>query len=97
MAANSLNLRLKTAWAEYHSAQTINERDHCTQVLLAQLGTLRHVVGAKTDAGQKAANEMNSLRQKLKKHRALDAKLHAAKRHIAAASQTNKEAADAPF
>jgi len=97
VAANSLHLRLKTAWAEYHDAQTINERDHCTQVLLAQLGTLRHIVGAKTDAGQKAANEMNSLRQKLKKHRVLDAKLHAAKRQITAASQTKMVSADAPF
>ncbi|NSY46883.1 reverse transcriptase family protein [Agrobacterium tumefaciens] len=97
VAANSVNLRLGAAWAEYDCAETLDERDQCTQTLLSLLGTVRHIVGAKTEAGQKAANQMNSLRQKLKKHRLHDAKLHAAKRHIAAASQTNKEAADAPF
>jgi hypothetical protein len=97
VATNSVNLRLGAAWAEYDSAETLDERDQCTQTLLSLLGTVRHIVGAKTDKGQKAANQMNSLRQKLKKHRVLDAKLHAAKRQIAAASQTNIEAADAPF
>lgn len=97
VAANSVNLRLGAAWAEYESAETLDERDQCTQALLSLLGTVRHIVGAKSEAGQKAANQMNSLRQKLKKHRALDAEILAAKRQISAASQINMQATDAPF
>ena len=95
VAANSVNLRLGAAWAEYDSAETLDELDQCTQTLLSLLGTVRHIVGAKTEAGQKTANQMNSLRQKLKKYRVLDAIARDAKRQIAL--QVPTDAAGAPF
>lgn len=64
VAPNSLHLRIKNYWKEYHEAETRDERDACIRMLLGQLGTLKYIVGSITDAGKRASDEMNSLRQK---------------------------------
>lgn len=64
IAPNSLNLKLKECWADYHGAQTDEEREFLTQRLLSFLGTVRQISGAKSEEGRRAADEMNSLRQK---------------------------------
>lgn len=69
VAPQSLHLRLKHLWEQLHSAQTVDEKEYATQKLLAQLGTLRHIAGANSEKGQKAADSMNSLRQKRDKWR----------------------------
>jgi hypothetical protein len=61
---NSLNLKIKECWADYYAAATDEERDFLTQRLLSLLGTVRQISGAKSEKGRKAADEMNSLRQK---------------------------------
>lgn len=63
VAPNSLHLKIRDSWTEYHCAVTDNERDAMCQRLLSHLGTLRYVTGASSDAGRKAADQMNSLRQ----------------------------------
>lgn len=63
VAPNALNLRIKELWERYHNSETVNERDACIQALLAQLGTQRHIYGASSTLGRKAADQMNSLRQ----------------------------------
>ncbi len=95
VAHSSLHLRLGAAWAEYDSAETLEERDHCTQTLLSLLGTIRHIVGAQSEAGQKAANQMNTLRQKLAKSRAEAAVANVKRRMLAV--QTTEHASDAPW
>ncbi|MDH6297837.1 reverse transcriptase family protein [Agrobacterium fabrum] len=67
VAPNSLNLRIRESWMNYHLAETIEERDASIQPLLAQLGTQRHICGPSSDLGRKAADQMNSLRQKRSK------------------------------
>jgi len=67
VAPNALNLRIKEVWDKYHLAETVDERDACTQALLAQLGTQRHICGPSSVLGRKAADQMNSLRQKRNK------------------------------
>lgn len=94
IAHNSVHLRLGAAWAEYEFAETLDELNYCTQALLSLLGTVRHIVGPKTEAGQRAANQMNTLRQKLAKHRARAAAANAAKR---IASRVTVQATDAPW
>lgn len=64
VAPNSLDLKIKECWASYRDAQTDGERDFLTQRLLSYLGTVRQISGAKSERGRKAADEMNSLRQK---------------------------------
>ena len=63
VAPNSLNLKIKTSWEEYHAANTDDEKDSVAQQLLSYLGTLRYIVGRTSDAGCKTSNQMNSLRQ----------------------------------
>lgn len=63
VAPNSLDLKIKECWADYHSAVTDDERDVLTLRLLSYLGTVRQISGAKSERGRKAADEMNSLRQ----------------------------------
>jgi hypothetical protein len=63
VAPNTLHLKIRDGWFQYHSAETDDERDAICQHLLSHLGTLRHVVGSSSDAGRKAADQMNSLRQ----------------------------------
>lgn len=95
VAPHAVHLRVGAAWAEYECAETLDERDNCTQALLSLLGTIRHIVGAKSEAGQKAANQMNTLRQKLAKHRAHAAAANASKRKVA--REISVQAADAPW
>ena len=64
LAPNSLNLRVKQYWQDLHDAETAEERVSCAQRLLSQLGTVRHIVGTKSDAGQHASDQMNMLKQK---------------------------------
>lgn len=67
VAPRSLNRRIKELWDMYHGAITDEERESVTLKLLSQLGTIRYIAGSNSKAGQKAADQMNSLRQKLKK------------------------------
>jgi hypothetical protein len=64
IAPNSLNLRIKKDWAEYHAAETDEEREFITRQLLSSLGTVRQISGPRSARGRKAADQMNSLRQK---------------------------------
>lgn len=64
LSPNSLNLRIKQYWQDLHDALTAEERVACAQQLLSQLGTVKHIVGPKSEAGQRAANQMNTLKQK---------------------------------
>lgn len=63
VSPNALHFKIRECWTEYHSAITDDERDAMCQRLLSHLGTLRHVAGASSEAGRKAADQMNSLRQ----------------------------------
>lgn len=67
LAPNSLNLQIKQNWQELHEAQTADDKADCTLRLLTQPGTVRHIVGTRTDVGQRTANQMNALRQKREK------------------------------
>lgn len=67
IAPNSLDLKIKECWAEYHGAETDEERNFLTQRLLSHLGTVKQISGAKSERGRRAADEMNSLRQKRNK------------------------------
>ena len=64
VAPNSLHLRIRDSWAKYHKAETTAEKETCAQNLLSQLGTLRHISRASSNAGRKAADVMNALKQK---------------------------------
>ncbi len=64
LAPNSLNLRIKQYWQDLHDAMTAEERASCAQRLLSQLGTVRHIVGTKSNVGQRASDQMNMLKQK---------------------------------
>ena len=63
VAPNILHLRIRDAWMDYHDGITSDERDVVCQRLLSYLGTLRHICGPKSTSGQKAASQMNTLRQ----------------------------------
>ncbi|GAA3850799.1 reverse transcriptase family protein [[Pseudomonas] carboxydohydrogena] len=67
VAPRSLNQKIKELWVDYHDSVTDEERESLTLKLLSQLGTVRHIAGPNSKVGQKAANQMNSLRQKLNK------------------------------
>lgn len=69
IAPNALELKIKDCWSDYHAAETGHEKDFLTQRLLSLLGTARQISGAKSERGRKAADEMNSLRQKRGKRR----------------------------
>lgn len=78
VAPLSLHRKIKEYWAEYHSGITNDERDFVCQRLLSHLGTLRHIAGAESAAGRKAADQMNSLRQERdNRHRAARIKSNA--------------------
>lgn len=64
VAPNTLNLRIKQYWSDLHDAVTADEKAACAQLLMSQLGTVRHIVGSKSDVGQRAANQANMLKQK---------------------------------
>lgn len=64
IAPRKMHEKIRDKWTEYHAAETINEARACADRLLSLMGTVRHIVGAKTDAGQRLADRMNSLCQK---------------------------------
>lgn len=67
LSPNSLNLRIKRYWKDLHEAVTNEEKVACAQLLMSQLGTVRHIVGQKSDVGMRAADQINMLRQKRNK------------------------------
>lgn len=69
VAPQALHKRIKLLWEQFHNAETVDEREYATQNLLAQMGTLRHITGPKSDMGRKTSDRMNSLRQKRDKWR----------------------------
>lgn len=70
VAPNALHTKTKEAWKKYYDAETDEERDSIARDLLSLLGTLKYIVGPKSDAGRKASDQMNSLRQRQDKARA---------------------------
>lgn len=66
-APNTLHRRIEGLWREIHLAETDDEVEDLTQRLLSQLGGLRYIVGPSSPAGQRAADQMNMLRQKRSK------------------------------
>ncbi|WYK06384.1 reverse transcriptase family protein [Cereibacter sphaeroides f. sp. denitrificans] len=64
LAPNSLNLRIQKYWQDLREAGTVDEKISCAELLLSQLGTVRHIVGARSDVGQRVADQMNMLKQK---------------------------------
>lgn len=73
VAPNSLNLKIKELWQDFHSAETLVEKDSCIQALLTNLGTVRYIVGFESLTGRRASDQMNMLRQKRAKLYRLDA------------------------
>ncbi|MCP8882815.1 reverse transcriptase family protein [Devosia sp. XJ19-1] len=63
VAPNSLHLRIREHWEQYHRAVSRDEKDAMSLRLLSLLGTLRYVAGPSSTSGKKAADQMNSLRQ----------------------------------
>ena len=76
VAPNKLHTRIKDLCQEFHITKTQNERDNIFQRLSSQMGTLRHIVGSKSEAGQKVSNQMNSIKQKRNKYRLKELELH---------------------
>ncbi|CAM5775538.1 hypothetical protein LMIY3S_05074 [Labrys miyagiensis] len=96
VAPNSLHRKIRDHWAEYHTAETDNERDAICQRLLSYLGTQRQICGAKSIAGRKASDQMNSLRQE-RDRRQMAAQKVREERRSAAINISVEETADAPF
>lgn len=69
VAPQSLHKRITNLWTKFYAAKTNDEREGVTQQLLAQMGTLRHIAGPKSEMGCTASDRMNSLRQKRDKWR----------------------------
>lgn len=65
----TLNLRIKDLWKQYHEAESDMERESVTERLLSQMGTVRFIVGYNSDTGRKMSDQMNSLKQKRDKRR----------------------------
>lgn len=64
VAPRTLHDRIQTHWNELFEAETVNEKVDVSQKLLAQLGTLRHIVGRKSKTGQRVSNQINAIKQK---------------------------------
>ncbi|MBE7183920.1 MAG: RNA-directed DNA polymerase [Methylobacterium mesophilicum] len=96
VAPNSLHIKIRDCWTEYHSAITADEKDAVSQQLLSHLGTLRHITGSSSEAGRKAADQMNSLRQERDARRKAEQKCRQAERN-ARASVEIFDLSDAPF
>ena len=69
VAPQTLHIRIRDLWQQFHNAETDDEREDITQKLLAQMGTLRHITGPKSEMGRKTSDRMNSIRQKRDKWR----------------------------
>lgn len=74
IAPNRMHLKIKTLWDAYYEAETSQERQAIGPKLLSQMGSIRHIVGAKSEQGIRLADQMNSLRQHLAKDRKLEDK-----------------------
>jgi len=95
VAPNSLHLRIRDLWKDLKVAKTVEEKDFCTQRLLSQLGTLRHIVGRQTSLGQRTSNQMNMLRQRRAKF--WNVHLEHRKQQTSWAQSDFQSPADAPF
>jgi RNA-directed DNA polymerase len=71
VARDSYHFKLKWLWQDFHAAKELNEREYLTQRLLAQMGSVRHIVGSKSEMGRSLSDRMNSLKQKRNKQRSL--------------------------
>jgi hypothetical protein len=80
VAPRSLNRKIEDLWSNYHGAVTDEESDAVTLALLSQLGTVRYIAGSDSKAGRKAADQMNSLRQKMQKRHRLAEKIRTMQR-----------------
>jgi len=74
IAPNSMHQKIKTLWDFYYDAETSQERQSLGLKLLSQMGSIRHISGAKSKLGMRLADQMNSLRQHLEKDRKLEIK-----------------------
>lgn len=75
IAPNRMHLKIKSLWDSYYEAETSQERQAIGPKLLSQMGSIRHIVGAKSKLGMRLADQMNSLRQHLAKDRKLENKI----------------------
>jgi RNA-directed DNA polymerase len=71
VARDSYHFKLKWLWQDFHAALELNDREDLTQRLLAQMGSVRHIVGSKSEMGRSLSDRMNSLKQKRDKQRGL--------------------------
>ena len=69
VAPRSLHDRIHRLYRELAECETLGQFDDVTNRLLSAFGTLRHIVGPKSAAGQRASNRMNALRQRRQKWR----------------------------
>jgi RNA-directed DNA polymerase len=95
IAPNALNLRIKNHWNDLHAATTLDEKESCTQRLLSQLGTIRHITGSNSITGRKAADQMNAIRQKRNKLYRVAQEL--SRQHLATAQTDILTPQDTPF
>ena len=96
VAPNSLHLKIRDCWKEYHATQSDNEQDVICQKLLSYLGTLRYISGAASSAGRRASDQMNSLRQERDK-RLRDAQIRYQRAREQAINAAPSEADPPPF
>ncbi|NZD49166.1 reverse transcriptase family protein [Rhizobium leguminosarum] len=82
-APNAVHLKIKSLWDDYHQAETLEEKESCSQLLLSQLGSLKHIVGAASLAGRKASDQMNTIRQQRRR-------MHVAATAAAAATRLSR-------
>ena len=75
IAPKRMDLKIKTLWDFYHEAETSQERQSLGLKLLSQMGSIRHITGAKSKRGMRLADQMNSLRQHLEKDRKREAEI----------------------
>lgn len=94
VAPRKMHDKIRNKWAEYHDAKTINEAQANADQLLSLMGTVRHIVGAKTASGRKLADRMNSLREERKLVREKDLAEFQAVQHSA---QEISEPIDLPW
>lgn len=97
VAPRSLNQKIKELWADYHDSVTDEERESLTLKLLSQLGTVRHIAGPNSKVGQKAANQMNSLRQKLNKRQQAAEKKQTEERLLQSALKNVNSSEEVPW
>lgn len=96
VAPNSLDLKLKEAWEDYHRAVTCYAKDEVAQRLLSLLGGMRHISGAASERGRKAASQMNTLRQErsARRRKAEEARLEQSPAHML---KVTTEVAEVPW